>query len=120
MNTPHKIQPQAKVDLKLGIKSSLPNVKSTISLFILLWEATGRQDTLAYAIQNGNDIVLPDSYDIDILVLDDGSYVLHEDDKTTVYGSAYIMKNGTITQICDKEQAIPYQNQKPAEPILEQ
>lgn len=61
MNTPHKIQPQAKVDLKLGIKSSLPNVKSTISLFILLWEATGRRDTLAYAMQNGNDIVLPDS-----------------------------------------------------------
>ena len=64
------------------------------------------------------DIVLPDSYDIDILVLDDGSYVLHEDDKTTVYGSAYIMSNGTITQICEKEQTIPYKNQKPAEAEL--
>ncbi len=61
------------------------------------------------------DIVLPDSYDIDILVLDDGSYVLHEDDKTTVYGSAYLMKDGQITQICEKEQTIDYKNQKPAE-----
>lgn len=58
MNIPHSIQPQAKVDLKLGIKSSLPNVKSTISLFILMWEATGQRDMLVYAEQYGNNIVL--------------------------------------------------------------
>jgi hypothetical protein len=66
------------------------------------------------------DIVLPDSYNIDILVLEDGSCVLHEDEKTTVYGPAYIMKNGTITQICDKEQTIAYNNQNPASMPQEQ
>ena len=36
-------------------------MKSTISLFILLWEATDRRDILEYATQSGNDIVLSDN-----------------------------------------------------------
>jgi len=60
MNTPQPIQPQAKVDLKLGIKSSLPDVKPTIALFILLWESTGRLQEIIYAHQSENALVLND------------------------------------------------------------
>ena len=61
---------------------------------------------------------MPDSYNTDILAIDDGSYVLHEGDKTTIYGSAYIMKNGTITQISYDEQTLDYTQQ--SQPKLSQ
>ncbi len=64
------------------------------------------------------DIVLPDSYTTDILAIDDGSYVLHEGDTTTIYGSAYIMKNSNITQISYDEQTLDYTQQ--SQPKLSQ
>lgn len=68
MNTPHPIQPQRKVDLKLGIKSSLPDVKSTIALFILIWEATERLADIIYAKQDGDTISASDSVIAALLV----------------------------------------------------
>lgn len=38
MNRPDNILAYDEMDLKLGIKSSLPHVKSTLALAILLWE----------------------------------------------------------------------------------
>ena len=40
-----------EMDLKLGIKSSLPHVKSTLALAILLWECADRPAELVYAVQ---------------------------------------------------------------------
>lgn len=37
MNRPDNILAYDEMDLKLGIKSSLPHVKSTLALAILLW-----------------------------------------------------------------------------------
>lgn len=37
MNRPDNILVYDEMDLKLGIKSSLPHVKSTLALAILLW-----------------------------------------------------------------------------------
>ena len=45
----------AEMDLKLGIKSSLPNVKSTIALAILLWDSSGRPAELVYSEPDPND-----------------------------------------------------------------
>ena len=46
-----------------------------------------------------NDIVLPDSYDRDIYALNNGSYILI-DDNEYIYGEAYLMRDGKIKQIC--------------------
>ena len=40
MNRPDNILVYDEMDLKLGIKSSLPHVKSTLALAILLWECS--------------------------------------------------------------------------------
>ena len=37
MNRPKSMQVYKDMDLKLGIKSSLPKAKSTLALLILLW-----------------------------------------------------------------------------------
>lgn len=58
MNRPENATAYGELDLKLGIKSSLPNVKSTLGLVILLWEATERPANLAYSKQNGNELVI--------------------------------------------------------------
>lgn len=46
MNRPDNISVYDELDLKLGIKSSLPHVKSTIALAILLWECADRPSEL--------------------------------------------------------------------------
>lgn len=47
-----------KIDLKLGIKSSLPSVKPTLALLFLMWREMGRPSELVYASTQGNAIVL--------------------------------------------------------------
>lgn len=46
------------IDLKLGIKSSLPSVKPTLALLFLMWHEMGRSSELEYATAQGNTIVL--------------------------------------------------------------
>ncbi len=58
MNRPDNATAYGELDLKLGIKSSLPNVKSTLGLVILLWEGTNRPSELAYSEQVGTELVL--------------------------------------------------------------
>ena len=38
MNRPDNLMAYDELDLKLGIKSSLPHVKGTLALSVLLWE----------------------------------------------------------------------------------
>ena len=47
-----------QIDLKLGIKSSLPSVKPTLALLFLMWREMGRPSELEYASTQGNTIVL--------------------------------------------------------------
>lgn len=47
-----------QIDLKLGIKSSLPSVKPTLALLFLMWREMGRPSELEYATSQGNAIVL--------------------------------------------------------------
>ena len=53
MNRPDNILAYDEMDLKLGIKSSLPHVKSTLALAILLWECSDHPAELIYSEQNG-------------------------------------------------------------------
>ena len=64
MNRPDCLKEYKNRDLKLGIKSSLPHVKATIALAILLWETDGRKDELSYSIEeNGKIIIKKDLFD---------------------------------------------------------
>ncbi|MBU5450528.1 AAA family ATPase [Acetivibrio sp. MSJd-27] len=47
-----------QIDLKLGIKSSLPSVKPTLALLFLMWREMGRPSELEYSSTQGNAIVL--------------------------------------------------------------
>ncbi|NFF65952.1 ATPase [Clostridium sporogenes] len=60
MNRPDNIMAYDEIDLKLGIKSSLPHVKSTVAFAILLWECSDHPAELIYSEQNNNEIVLTD------------------------------------------------------------
>lgn len=60
MNRPENLSVYDELDLKLGIKSSLPHVKSTLALAILLWECAEKPSELVYSEQSGDKIVLKD------------------------------------------------------------
>lgn len=60
MNRPENLLEYSEVDLKLGIKSSLPHVKSTLALAIIFWEATKYPSELIYSKQKDAGIVLTD------------------------------------------------------------
>lgn len=60
MNRPDNISTYDELDLKLGIKSSLPHVKSTLALSILLWECADRPAELIYSEQQADGIVMPE------------------------------------------------------------
>lgn len=46
------------------------------------------------------DITYADSIGHEIIALNDGSYIMLEDGKTTLYGEAYMIKDGQQWQIC--------------------
>lgn len=58
MNRPDTILAYDEMDLKLGIKSSLPHVKSTLALAVLLWECSNHPAELTYSVSNGDKTVL--------------------------------------------------------------
>lgn len=58
MNRPDNILAYDEMDLKLGIKSSLPHVKSTLALAILLWECSDHPAELIYSEQNADETVM--------------------------------------------------------------
>lgn len=55
------------IDLKLGIKSSLPKVKSTLALLFLLWEVEGEPAVLDYADEQGDTLILKPDLESDLL-----------------------------------------------------
>lgn len=78
MNRPDNISTYDELDLKLGIKSSLPHVKSTIALAVLLWECADRPAELTYSQQDGDKILLTD--ELDQWVVDVVSEICEEDE----------------------------------------
>ena len=56
------------------------------------------------------DIIYPDSYKIDILVIVDGTYIVCDNNNTTLYGEAYLLKNGVLTKICDDDNSVDLTN----------
>ena len=50
-----------------------------------------------------DDIVVPDSHKIDIIALNNGSYIVIKDNQTTIYGESYLIRKGKITQINENQ-----------------
>lgn len=86
MNKPNQIQIYPKIDLKLGIKSSLPHIKAVVGLFLLLWEANDRPAELIYSQETTDNLIeLSDacyasilSYTADILDVNADMKILYE------------------------------------------
>ena len=52
------------------------------------------------------DITYPDSYGREFYALEDGSYFMIENKRTALFGTAYLIKDGNIKQICEKDKSI--------------
>ncbi|MBQ8431079.1 MAG: dipeptidase E, partial [Clostridia bacterium] len=45
------------------------------------------------------DVIVPDSHKTDIVALNNGSYIVIQNNQSTIYGESYLIRNGQITQI---------------------
>ena len=52
------------------------------------------------------DITYSDSYGREFYALEDGSYFMVDGKATTLFGTAYLIKEGEIKQICEKDKSI--------------
>lgn len=52
------------------------------------------------------DITFADSIGHEIIALNDGSYIMLDDEKATLYGEAYMIKDAHQTQICKNGESI--------------
>ncbi len=52
------------------------------------------------------DITFPDSMGHEIIALNDGSYILIDEGHETLYGEAYMIKDGQINQICKDNESV--------------
>lgn len=57
---PEQVKERKNIELKLGIKSSLPNVKSALALLYSLWVADDKKTEIIFANENGNKLFLKD------------------------------------------------------------
>ena len=54
------------------------------------------------------DILLPDSYKMSMIALPDRSYIIQQDSQIGMFGEAYLLKDGEITQICENNQSVEF------------
>lgn len=52
------------------------------------------------------DITYPDSYGREFYAITDGSYFKIENEKTELFGEAYLIKDGAVSQICEKDKSM--------------
>ena len=58
MIRPRPLEQYDNIDLKLAIKSSLPNAKATLALLIMFWEASDRPSEIEYSQQRDDKITI--------------------------------------------------------------
>ena len=52
------------------------------------------------------DMAFPDSMGREFIALNDGSFIIHDNGVETLYGEAYRIKDGHMTQICRQGEAV--------------
>lgn len=52
------------------------------------------------------DITFADSFKHEIIAMNDGTYIVIEDGKETLFGEAYSIKDGAMSQICENGMSI--------------
>lgn len=58
------------------------------------------------------DIAYPDSMGRKFYALVDGSYILSEGGRETLYGEAYLIKNGELTKISSEGDTVPFEQEE--------
>ena len=64
------------------------------------------RDSTLDGLRMMEDITLPDSMGHTFVALNDGSYVAIDGDRQTLYGEAYLIKDGEIRQLCEDNASV--------------
>lgn len=64
------------------------------------------RDSILDGLRLMEDITLPDSMGHTFIALNDGSYVVIDGESETLYGEAYLIKDGEIRQLCEDNASV--------------
>lgn len=64
------------------------------------------KDNILDGLRLFEDVTFPDSFGRTFYVLEDGSYILEEKGSATVYGRAWIIRDGVMSQLCEEGTSI--------------
>lgn len=95
MSRPSNMPIYPEMDLKLGIKSSIPKVKQTLALALLLFESEGRKDAVAYSTEVGSAIVCENAVETRLKALLNSIYTTYGETDTSfmnVVNNNYLFK----------------------------
>ena len=53
-----------------------------------------------------NEILLPDSFNSPIVAFSDGTYILISNNKSTIFGTAYLIDKGNLSKICRQKKVL--------------
>lgn len=65
-----------------------------------------KRDSLVFGKRMYKDIYIPDSYNHELLFIEDGTYIICESNKTELFGKAYTLNKGIFKKICDDDERI--------------
>lgn len=96
MPRPENMEIYADIDLKLGIKSSLPKVKATLALFTLMWKSGGAPAEVQYSVQDGDEIRVSDELMDTLIAYSSPEYSTHgisDDEFRSAVNSNQLLKS---------------------------
>ena len=73
------------------------------------------KDVMLDGMKMIEDIGYADSMGRSFFALPDGSYIKVTDDKTVVYGEAFLIQDGKLTKICEKNECLDISNEEDIE-----
>lgn len=76
------------------------------------------KDVMLDGMRMMEDIGYPDSMGRSFFALPDGSYIKIADDKTILYGEAYLISDGQLTKICENDEWLDISNDEDLEKFV--
>lgn len=107
MNSAEMVYAQPELEgesIDLGYQRFLPGLG--ITKLMILPHYQDIKDDILDGQRVFEDITYPDSYGKEFYALENGSYLIVEGNTATLFGAAYLIKDGTIGQICEKDKSI--------------
>ncbi len=109
MNLAKTVYQYPEDEMQMGWKKFLNGIDLFDLMIIPHFNVEKGNEFCSEALDMINDYYLPDSMGKKFYALPQGSYIIIEEDKATIFGETYLFKDGKMTKICEDENKLQLQ-----------